>query len=86
MSFRQNLDTVNRLLREMADDPDRGVKAYSLGLVSALAEGDEIAAPDSVLETAASCKTLEAAFDLYTTFKQLREGARAARRAGWRDL
>jgi hypothetical protein len=73
--FRQNLDTINRLLRETADDPDRGIKSYCVGLVSALAEGDGIIAPDAVLEAAASCKTIAAAVRLYTTCKELRVGA-----------
>jgi hypothetical protein len=63
--FRQNFDTINRLLAEMTGDPDRAIKAYSLGVISTVAEGKGVTAPDSVLEAAAACRTWEQLTDLY---------------------
>jgi hypothetical protein len=63
--FRQNLDTINRLLKEMAEDPDRAIRAYSLGVISYVAERRNQTAPDSLLEMAAECKTMEELHQFY---------------------
>jgi hypothetical protein len=69
--FRQNLDTINRLLKSA--DP---TGAYALGLVSALAEQDGVTAPDTLLEAAAKCQTAAAADDLYKTCAELRRAGK----------
>jgi hypothetical protein len=70
--FRQNLDTINRLLRGiMASDTDRAVGAYGLGLIAATAELNGVTAPDSILEAAAECRTMEQLQDLYAACEEL---------------
>lgn len=73
--FHQNLDTINRLLASIAQDPDRAMKAYSLGMISALAESQGVTAPDVLLEAAAQCETLAQAEELFRTCVEFREGA-----------
>ena len=72
--FRQNLDTINRLLVGLANDPDRAVKAYSLGMLSMIAEERGFTAPDALLEAAASCVTLEETRELCGEFADAMRG------------
>jgi hypothetical protein len=67
MNFRQNLDTINRLLNH----PDiTGMGGYSLGVISSLAQKDYIIAPDELLEAAAQCQTIAEADRLYRMFRR----------------
>lgn len=71
MEFRQNIDTINRLLNAPAIT---GMGGYSLGVISALAEREGVVAPDVLLEAAAECQTIEAAVKLYRSCVELRRG------------
>jgi hypothetical protein len=67
MNFRQNLDTINRLLNH----PDiTGMGGYSLGVISSLAEQEGVVAPDVLLEVGAQCQTVEAAVALYKAWRR----------------
>lgn len=56
--FRQNLDLINSLLQKLRDDPNRAIRAYSLGAISMIAQFRGVVAPDSALKAASAICSL----------------------------